>query len=340
MLPSDLTPDQTAALAALLDTLPTENAKVVADLMTAATVFAAEPHEELDIKITASALSEMHDAFEMFRPYRGFRKVAVFGSARTRPEDPLYAQAREVARRLAEHDWMVITGAGPGIMLAAMEGAGRENSFGVTIRLPWEGGANRVIAGDSKLVSMKYFFTRKLMLIKESQGFICLPGGNGTMDETFELLTLTQTGKGAPVPIVFLDVPGSTYWSSWRTTMAEQLADRGYIDQHDLDLFVVTDSVDVAVAELNRFYANYHSIRWVGDRMVIRHRQPISDADLEALNTGYADILVNGSIERSGPMRPEVDDDDVVDLPRLVMPFDPRRAARLRSLIDVLNALV
>jgi uncharacterized protein (TIGR00730 family) len=275
----------------------------------------------------------------MFRPYRAYRKVAVFGSARTRHDDPLYLQARLVAQRLAEHDWMVITGAGPGIMQAAMEGAGRENSFGVTIRLPWEGGANRVIAGDSKLVSMKYFFTRKLMLIKESHAFICLPGGNGTMDETFELLTLTQTGKGAPVPIVFLDVPGSDYWTSWRQTMSDQLADRGYIDRHDLDLFTVTDSVDVAVAEINRFYANYHSIRWVGDRMVIRHRVPIGDADLEALNTGFSDLLVDGAITRTDPMRPEVEDGDVLELPRLALRFNPRRAARLRAMIDVLNAL-
>ena len=172
----------------------------------------ADEADTLNLKIATAALQEMREAFEMFQPYEGIKKVAIFGSARTRPEDPFYAQARAVAARLAALDWMVITGAGPGIMQAAMEGAGRERSIGVSIRLPFEQSANPIIAGDHKYVSMKYFFTRKLMLIKEAAAYVCLPGGFGTLDETLELLTLTQTGKGLPAPIVLLDTPGERYW--------------------------------------------------------------------------------------------------------------------------------
>ena len=186
--------------------------------------------DTLDLKIATAALAEMRDAYAMFRPYRDKMKVSIFGSARTKPDDPLYGQARDLASALADKGWMTVTGAGPGIMQAGMEGAGVENSIGVSIRLPFESGANSVIAADDKHVSMKYFFTRKLMLIKESQAFVCLPGGVGTLDETFELLTLTQTGKGVPVPIVLLDEPGDPYWESVDGLMA-QLVHRGLVSR-------------------------------------------------------------------------------------------------------------
>ena len=189
-----------------------ENVRLAEELVSEALGLIADQPDTLDLKIATAALAEMRDAYAMFAPYTNRRKVAIFGSARTNTDDPLYDLTRRLAGRLAERGWMTVTGAGPGIMQAGMEGAGRENSIGVSIRLPFETGANSIIAGDEKHVSMKYFFTRKLMLIKESQGFVCLPGGFGTLDEMFELLTLTQTGKGVPVPIVLLDAPGDPFW--------------------------------------------------------------------------------------------------------------------------------
>ena len=206
----------------------------------------------------------------MFAPYKNIPKVSIFGSARTRPDDPLYEQTERVARQLAEAGWMVVTGAGPGIMEAGMRGAGVERSIGVSIRLPFETGANSIIADDDKHVAMKYFFTRKLMLVKESAAFVCLPGGFGTLDETFELLTLTQTGKGIPVPIVFLDTPGDPYWEHVDAFVTEQLVPRGLVSPKDTALYRVTDSCDVAVDEITSFYSNYHSIRSVGDDLIIR----------------------------------------------------------------------
>ena len=236
--------------------------------------------DTLDLKIAEAALAEMRDAFTMFAPYRDVPKVTVFGSARTRADDPVYVQAADTARLLAERGWMVVTGAGPGIMQAAMEGAGRERSIGVSIRLPFEQAANPIIAGDEKSVSMKYFFTRKLMLVKESRAFVSLPGGFGTLDETFELLTLTQTGKGLPVPIVLLDAPGDPFWRHIDEFVHTQLITRGLVNEADSHLYLVTDSSDAACAEIEHFYANFDSIRYVGNQAVIRLRHDPTDEQL------------------------------------------------------------
>jgi uncharacterized protein (TIGR00730 family) len=233
---------------------------------------------------------------------------------------------------------MIVTGAGPGIMAAGMEGAGTERSIGVSIRLPFEQGANPVIAHDDKLVSMKYFFTRKLMLIKESRAFLCLPGGFGTLDEAFELLTLTQTGKGAPVPIVMLDVPGGTYWERAREFIEEELVSRGLVDPSDRALYLVTDDVDRAADEILSFYANYDSMRFVGDVLVIRlHRAP-NDEQLAELNERFGHLCASGRIERTEPLRDEIADDDKVELPRVKLTFAKRYYGQLRTLIDALNA--
>ena len=292
----------------------------------------------LDLKITAAALSEMREAFEMFQPYRDIPKVTIFGSARTKPDDPLYLQAVEVARRLAAEDWMVITGAGPGIMQAGMEGAGREHSIGVAIRLPFEQGANEIIAGDPKYVSMKYFFTRKLMLIKESRGFICLPGGFGTLDETFELLTLTQTGKGVPTPIVFLDTPHDPFWESLRDVIQAQLVNRGLVSPADMDLFLVTDSAEEAVDEVLRFYANYDSMRFVGNRLVLRMRTRLTDRRLARLNAEFGHLCTTGRIERVDASSIERRENDALDLHRIGFTFAKHGYGDLRNLIDALNA--
>jgi uncharacterized protein (TIGR00730 family) len=220
-----------------------------------------------------------------------------------------------------------------------MEGAGTDLSIGVNIRLPFEQGANPIIAHDDKLVSMKYFFTRKLMLIKESRAFLCLPGGFGTLDETFELLTLTQTGKGEPVPIVLLDVPGGTYWDRVRELIEDQLVTRGLVDQSDMALFLVTDSVQDAVDEILGFYANYDSMRYVGDVLVLRMQRAPDDAQLEDLNQRFAHLCASGRIERTGPLPNEIADDDKVDFARIRLNFAKRYYGELRTFIDALNNL-
>ncbi len=336
-------PELDRRVAALIDALPPRprrERELVADILAAAARLATDEADPLDLKIAGAALREMRAAFRAFAPYRGQDKVTIFGSARTLPDDPMYAQARAMAAALAHRGWMVVTGAGPGIMAAGMEGAGVAHSFGVSIRLPFEQAANSVIASDEKLVSMKYFFTRKLMLIKESKAFVCLPGGFGTLDETFELLTLTQTGKGVPVPIVFLDVPGGTYWQHIEGFIESELMARGLVSKSDLALFLRTDDVEAATREIIGFYANYDSIRYVGDDLIIRLRRAPGDAHLADLERRFAPILGgDGRIERTGPAPVEVDDGDALDLQRIRLRLARRGYGELRSLIDALNQL-
>ncbi|MGB1723931.1 MAG: TIGR00730 family Rossman fold protein [Ilumatobacteraceae bacterium] len=311
--------------------------RVARSLLREALGLLADGPHALDLKIATNALAEMRDAYEMFAPFRDRRKVTIFGSARTGPDDPVYRQTVRVAAELAARGWMVVTGAGPGIMQAGMEGAGREASIGVSIRLPFETGANPVIAGDAKYVSMKYFFTRKLMLIKESAAFVCLPGGFGTLDETFELLTLTQTGKGVPVPIVLLDTPDDPYWEAVDTFVREHLVARGMVSADDVDLYRIRHGADGVAEEIEGFYRNYDSIRFVGDRLIIRLREIPVPSELEALRSEFADLSRGGSISETPPTAAEVADDDRLDLPRLAVDYDPRHAAGLRRLIDRLN---
>lgn len=335
-----------AAFARLVESALSEVGEVGVDPRLARTLLIealgllADDPAELDLKIATAALAEMRDAFAMFRPYRSAPKVTIFGSARAQPDEPVYRQTVSIAARLAASGWMVVTGAGPGLMQAGMEGAGRDRSIGVSIRLPFETAANPVIAGDPKYVSMKYFFTRKLMLIKESAAFVCLPGGFGTLDETFELLTLTQTGKGQPVPIVLLDTPGDPYWEAVDQFVKEHLVTRALVSPDDTNLYLVTDSCDLAAAEIEQFYANFDSVRFVGDQLIVRLHHAPDDAQLEQLNRDFRDLVRTGEIERTGPLRVEVRDDDRLDRARLRFDFDPHRSALLRRFIDALNALV
>ncbi|MBL3700539.1 TIGR00730 family Rossman fold protein [Leucobacter luti] len=292
-----------------------------------------------DLKITAAAIEEMRAAFRLFAPYTDAPKVTIFGSARTQSHDPLWVSAEATARALAEQGWLVVTGAGPGIMEAAATGAGQERSLGVSIRLPFEEAPNAVVAGDDRRVAMKYFFTRKLMLVKESRGFVCLPGGFGTMDETFELLTLQQTGKMEPVPIVLLDRAGGTFWRGFAAFVTEQLAASGMVAVDDLDRVLVTDSVEAAVAEVTGFWRNYDSLRWFGAQLVLRLRAAPSDAELADLNRRFTGLCEVGEIERTGPFSEELRDGDLPELPRIV--FTPRRrtVGDLHRLIRALNEL-
>jgi len=304
-------------------------------------VHLAEEHTDpLDLKLARAAIAEMAEAFRVFRPFREEQKVTFFGSARTLPDDPLYLQARRLAERMARHGWMVVTGAGPGIMAAAMQGAGRERSLGVNIRLPHEQGANEFIAQDPKLVEMRYFFTRKLMLIKESDGYTVLPGGFGTLDESFELLTLLQTGKAQPAPLVLLDVPHGTYWHRWQEFLDTEVVGGGLVSPDDRSLYVITADVDEAAAELLGFYRNYHSCRWVGDLLVMRLRTAPTRSQLAELNERFSDIVVSGSLRPTKPLGPERSSGDHVELARVAMRFDRIHYGRLRQLIDALNALV
>jgi uncharacterized protein (TIGR00730 family) len=295
--------------------------------------------DTLDLKIAAAAIAEMAEAFKVFQPYRSSLKATFFGSARTLPEDPLYIQARRLAARLSQAGWMVVTGAGPGIMAAAMEGAGRERSLGVNIRLPHEQGANPFIAQDPKLVEMRYFFTRKLMLIKESQGYAVLPGGFGTQDEAFELLTLLQTGKAQPAPLVLLDVHGGSYWEEWQRFVETNLEARGLISPEDHALYRVTTHMEESAEEILGFYHNYHSCRWVGDLFVIRLNKAPTTAQLADLSAQFSDIIVEGRIRSTKPFAPERSGNDHVHLPRIAFRFDRIHYGRLRMLINALNAL-
>nr|WP_314841280.1 TIGR00730 family Rossman fold protein [uncultured Microbacterium sp.] len=313
--------------------------RLVMRMVRTAILLGEDDTERLDLKIASAALAEMRDAFRLFAPYRGVPKVTVFGSARTRQDDPLYLQARDVAAALAEDGWMVVTGAGPGIMQAAAEGAGPALSLGVSIRLPFEERGDAQTAAQGQVVAMKYFFTRKLMLIKESTGFICLPGGFGTLDEMFELLTLQQTGKAEPTPIVLLDQKGGTFWNGLKRFIDEDLAPTGVISEGDFDRVVITDSVDEAIAEITGFWRNYDSLRWFGDTLVLRLRAEPTDDELAELNRRFASMLVSGAIERSSPREQEVADDDVLHLPRVSLHLQQRQVGDLYRLIGAINAL-
>ncbi|MCB0970670.1 MAG: TIGR00730 family Rossman fold protein [Acidimicrobiales bacterium] len=315
------------------------NVDLIREILATGLALARDETERLDLKITASAMAEMRAAFSMFEPFRDRPKVTIFGSARTADHDPLYAQTHDVAERLAGEGWMVVTGAGPGIMQAAMEGAGKEASIGVSIRLPFETRANDVIHDDPKHVSMKYFFTRKLMLVKESQGFVAVPGGFGTLDETLELLTLQQTGKAEPTPIVLLDVPGGTYWRQFERFVTDELAARGLVATDDMERVLITDSAQAAVDEILGFWRNYDSIRWVGKRLVVRLRHEPTDAEVASLNERFASSLAEGAIERTGPLPAERSGGDRLELPRLAMVWQQRAVGDLHRLIRACNAL-
>jgi uncharacterized protein (TIGR00730 family) len=314
-----------------------EDTDLLHDLITTVHRMVAEKADRGDIKIISRAFRELRYAFKTFAPYHEIRKVTVFGSARTRESDPAYAQAVAFARAMVEQGYMVITGAGEGIMRAAQEGAGRERSFGVNIELPFEQAPNAFIHEDPKLIACKYFFTRKLIFVKESHALALFPGGWGTMDEGFEVLTLQQTGKSAPMPIVFVDAPGGTYWTEWREYNVRHLLERGLISPEDMDLFLITDRPEVAVQEIVSFYKNYHSSRYVHERLVFRLNQPLPDWLLKDINRDFADLLSEGAFESGGALPEERNESDLIHLPRLLFWFNRKNLGRLRQLINTLN---
>ncbi len=293
----------------------------------------------LDVKIVNRAVKELRHAFGVFHGYRNRQKVSIFGSARTPSDDPNYQLAHQFAQAIVREGFMVITGGADGIMRASQEGAGRENSFGVNIMLPFEQGPNSTIADDPKLITFKYFFTRKLMFQKEANAIALFPGGFGTHDEGFEILTLAQTGKSDPQPIVCLQAPGCDYWDDWAAFITRQLLKRKLINEEDMNLFAIVDSADAAVRYILRFYRRYHSMRFVGRLLAMRLKRTMSLEQLEQVRAQFSDLLSEGTFELRGPLEEEVDEPTLRELPRLVFNFNRRSAGRLRQLIGHLNDL-
>lgn len=323
-------------IGALLDDLAPVDRRIALESLSTVLALARSGASRLDRKIANAALKELRTAFEVFAPFRDSRKVTVFGSARTPRDHAEYETARAFGERMANEGWMVVTGAGPGIMEAGHVGATVARAIGVHILLPFEAEPNEIIAGDPKLITFKYFFTRKLMFIKEADAFVLLPGGFGTLDETFELLTLMQTGKSDLHPIVMLDAPGGTYWREFDAYLKNSVLSRGFADGFDSSLYLVTDSIDVAVEEIERFYRVYHSVRYVDRRLIVRLQKEPSDALVRDLEREYADI-VSGPIEKVTASPIEIRDDDVPDLPRLAFRIDRAGTGRLRQLVDTIN---
>lgn len=326
------------------DVLPTEHsadltgrASLIDEIKETADKLARDQATRGDLKILSRALKELRYAFKVFTPYRKQRKVTVFGSARTLPDDPAYEQSLRFGRRMAEEEWMILTGAGGGIMEGAHVGAGKEMSMGVNIMLPFEQDANYVISDDEKLVHLKYFFTRKLLFVKEVHAVALFPGGFGTQDEGFETLTLVQTGKRDIMPIVCIDKPGGDYWTGWQQFVHDHLLKKELISPEDLSLFKVTDDVDEAADEIMGFYSVYNSMRYVRNKLVLRlHREP-GDEFVERLNDEFSDIVESGQIKKAAVHRLEADDEHLSHLPRLSFCFDRKSLGRLREMIDLMN---
>ncbi len=315
------------------------NENEVADIIENALKLLTDVEDTGDVRVIQTALRELRYSFRLFAPYANKRKVSIFGSARTKSDWLEYQLASEFARKMVKAGYMVITGAGPGIMQAGHEGAGPENSFGVNIRLPWEQGANPVIAEDKKLITFKYFFTRKLIFIRHSDAIVLFPGGFGTLDEGYEAITLMQTGKSQLMPLVLVDKPGGTYWKTWDIHIREELLRNKLISPDDLDLYKIAESTDEAVKIITRFYRNYHSTRFVKDLFIIRLKNEPTESALAALNEDFADIIIEGKIEAIPPTPDEVEDNDLLDLKRIAFNFNRRDYGRLRQMIDVLNGL-
>lgn len=312
--------------------------EIVREMILAVLKAGQEDDEKADLKLINSTIKEMRFTAKVFGPYRDVKKVTVFGSARTEPNEPVYEMARRFGRKLAEQGYMVITGGGGGIMQAANEGAGKEHSFGVNIRLPFEQKPNPVIKGNPRYIVYKYFFNRKVAFLKEAHAIALFPGGFGTHDEAMETLTLVQTGKRDPMPLILIDEPGGTYWSRWLTFLEETLLAHGYISETDFDLFERVDSVEDAVARIHRFYSRYHSLRYVNGRLVLRLNSDLDAETVPELKRRFPDILSSGGdMILSGPLPAEADEPKIAGLPRLIVDFNRKNFGRLRSLIDAIN---
>jgi len=322
-----------------MDQLPAmRHGQVIQQALTTLVRMAEVEADRLDWKILTAAMQDMERAFRVFYPYRHTRKITIFGSARTTRETGEYQMATEFARAIVKRGFMVMTGAGGGIMQAGNEGATAEHSFGLNIQLPFEQGSNAYIQDDPKLIDFKYFFTRKLFFLRETDALALFPGGFGTQDEAFECLTLIQTGKSDPIPLVLIDEPGRDYWRNWDSYIRENLLKAGLVSPGDPDLYTITTDIDEACEVISNFYRVYHSSRYVGDRLVLRLKCRLTDGSLAALNASFSDLLVTGAIEQGGALPEEVEANNS-DLPRLTMHFNQRNFGRLHQFIKALNEM-
>jgi uncharacterized protein (TIGR00730 family) len=312
--------------------------ELIEEMIVTALKIARDKMGVADLKLINRSLKELRYAAKVFASFQQFRKVVVFGSARVPMEAPESKVAEDFARKMVAHNYMVITGGGDGIMGAAQRGAGREHSFGLNIRLPFEQRANVIIEGDPKLINFNYFFTRKLNFVKETHAFALFPGGFGTMDECFEVLTLMQTGKARIIPVVLLDRPGGNYWETWMKFLTEHLFKIGFVSPEDFYFFKILHGVDEAVAEILQFYKVYHSARWVGEELVIRIAHRLSKSAIIDLNEKFADVLREGQIVQGNALRQEKNEPEIWELPRLVLTPYRRSFGRFRQLIDAINA--
>lgn len=311
--------------------------KIARELMHTAVKLLRDEADEGEMKLISRSLKELRYALKVFRPYHEARKISVFGSARTKPDHPHYKTCVEFSKEMAEAGWMVITGAGDGIMRAGHGGAGVEKSFGVAIRLPFETNANEYIVGDPKLVTFRYFFTRKLVFMWMSHAVALFPGGFGTQDEGFEALTLIQTGKAPMLPIVAVDAPGDQYWHRWKHYIETELLPAKLISPEDMNLFLVTDDPQKAAKEVLDFYRNYHSQRFVNDTLVLRMLRPLTDKQLDALTEEFAPLIKEGRIAQGGPL--DAERNEHPELPRLHFESTKRDYGRLRMLINRINEM-
>ncbi len=312
-------------------------AELIEEMIETALWFGRDDASMADLKLYNRAMRELRVAASVFQGFQGVRKIAIFGSARTSPEAEEYKIAREFSRRMVTHDWMVITGGGDGIMGAAQEGAGAQKSFGLNIRLPFEQRANETIHGDPKLINFRYFFTRKLNFVKETHAFALFPGGFGTHDEGCEVLTLMQTGKTPIVPVVLLDRPNGHYWETWRRFVVNDLLEQKLISPSDLHLFKVTHDLDQGIREILHFYSNFHSYRWLREKMIIRIQKPLTPAALAKLNADFDSLLAADNITQTSALPEEADETRIANLPRLVLTPHKRDFGSIRLLIDFIN---
>ncbi len=314
-----------------------ENADVITEIIVTALKAVQSNIGRVDMKLLSRSMRELRYAFKIFKGYKDVRKVTIFGSARTKPAHPEYKLTRDFAKKIRKKGWMIITGAGPGVMAAGNEGAGPNGSFGVNIKLPFEQHPNKFIANESTYIDCRYFFTRKLVFVKEASAAAFFPGGFGTLDEAFELLTLVQTGKCDPIPILLVETKGHRFWKSSFDWMKKNLLKPAKISKEDFSLFKITSSTSEAVEEIIKFYSNYHSIRYVGDSLVVRLQKYIEDSQLQYLNKNFSDIVVSGQYQRSAALPEEENQPEIAHLPRLVFRFNRINNGRLRQLIDYLN---
>jgi len=315
----------------------TESKELVAEMIVTALRTGSDLTPGADLKLMNRSLKELRLASKAFAPYQAKPKIAIFGSARTNEREEEYKIAEEFSSRMRDQGYMIITGAGGGIMGAAQRGAGREQSFGLGIRLPFEQRANEIIDGDPKLINFNYFFTRKLNFIKEAEAVALFPGGFGTMDETFECLTLMQTGKARIIPVVMIDKKGGDYWDSLIDFLSGHVLAQGLIAQEDFSLFRKTDDLQAGVDEVLRFYRNFHSYRWVGTQLVFRLQRQIGDPRIDELNSRFSDLFSSAPLQVSDPLPQETNEPETLSLPRLICGPHRRHFGRMRQLINAFN---